>query len=225
MHLHKQFLQLGIINVLLLAITVYALYNARFEMAFVCALMLLVSLAPLYLKAVHDVYVPAVFMYVTIVFIFSSVFFGQFGGLYDRWHWYDSFLHFISALAFGLAGFLLLFVFYVHNKLRLPKSIILFFTFFFCLGVGALWEIIEYGIDNVFGTNMQVNSLDDTMIDLMLNGLGAVVAVTFCYIYMSRTSIPIIDNTVQALTEEILEENTEATKTTTNDPGASSNPS
>jgi len=225
MHLHKQFLQLGIINVLLLAITVYALYNARFEMAFVCALMLLVSLAPLYLKAVHDVYVPAVFMYVTIVFIFSSVFFGQFGGLYDRWHWYDSFLHFISALAFGLAGFLLLFVFYVHNKLRLPKSIILFFTFFFCLGVGALWEIIEYGIDNVFGTNMQVNSLDDTMIDLMLNGLGAVVAVTFCYIYMSRTSIPVIDNTVQALTEEILEENTEATKTTTNDPGASSNPS
>ena len=194
-------------------------------MAFVCALMLLVSLAPLYLKAVHDVYVPAVFMYVTLVFIFSSVFFGQFGGLYDRWHWYDSFLHFISALAFGLAGFLLLFVFYVHNKLRLPKSIILFFTFFFCLGVGALWEIIEYGIDNVFGTNMQVNSLDDTMIDLMLNGLGAVVAVTFCYIYMSRTSIPIIDNTVQALTEEILEENTEATKTTTNDPGASSNPS
>src|SRR3989344_3471686 len=225
MHLHKQFLQLGIINVLLLAITVYALYNARFEMAFVCALMLLVSLAPLYLKALHDVYVPAVFMYVTIVFIFSSVFFGQFGGLYDRWHWYDSFLHFISALAFGLAGFLLLFVFYVHNKLRLPKSIILFFTFFFCLGVGALWEIIEYGIDNVFGTNMQVNSLDDTMIDLMLNGLGAVVAVTFCYIYMSRTSIPVIDNTVQALTEEILEENTEATKTTTNDPGASSNPS
>ena len=194
-------------------------------MAFVCALMLLVSLAPLYLKAVHDVYVPAVFMYVTIVFIFSSVFFGQFGGLYDRWHWYDSFLHFISALAFGLAGFLPLFVFYVHNKLRLPKSIILFFTFFFCLGVGVLWEIIEYGIDNVFGTNMQVNSLDDTMIDLMLNGLGAVVAVTFCYIYMSRTSIPIIDNTVQALTEEILEENTEATKTTTNDPGASSNPS
>ena len=225
MHLHKQFLQLGIINVLLLAITVYALYNARFEMAFVCALMLLVSLAPLYLKAVHDVYVPAVFMYVTIAFIFSSVFLGQFGGLYDRWHWYDSFLHFISALAFGLAGFLPLFVFYVHNKLRLPKSIILFFTFFFCLGVGALWEIIEYGIDNVFGTNMQVNSLDDTMIDLMLNGLGAVVAVTFCYIYMSRTSIPIIDNTVQALTEEILEENTEATKTTTNDPGASSNPS
>src|SRR3989344_6466607 len=98
MHLHKQFLQLGIINVLLLAITVYALYNARFEMAFVCALMLLVSLAPLYLKAVHDVYVPAVFMYVTIVFIFSSVFFGQFGGLFDRWRLDDSFFLFFFSL-------------------------------------------------------------------------------------------------------------------------------
>lgn len=162
-------------------------------------------------------------MYVTIAFIFSSVFLGQFGGLYDRLHWYDAFLHFISALAFGLVGFLLLFVYYVHNTLKLPKGIILFFTFFFCLGVGALWEIIEYGIDHAFGTNMQVNSLDDTMIDLMLNGLGAFVSITFCSIYMSKTSVPVIDTVVHAMTEEIMEENKDVAKTTKNDPGASVN--
>jgi len=223
MHLHKQFLQLGATNILLILIASYALYTHSFEMAFAGALMLLVSLAPFYFKAAHNVYIPAVFMYVAVVFIFSSVFLGQFGGLYDRWHWYDSFLHFISALAFGLAGFLLLFVYYVHNKLKLPKAIILFFTFFFCLGVGALWEIIEYGIDHAFGTNMQVNSLDDTMIDLILDGLGAAVTITLCSIYMSRTSVPIIDNVVQAVTEEIMEENKEVAKTTTNDPDASSN--
>ncbi len=224
MHLHKQFLQLGATNILLLAITAYAFYDHRFDMAFAGTLMLLVSLAPFYLKAAHNVYIPAVFMYAAVAFIFSSVFLGQFGGLYDRWHWYDAFLHFISALAFGLAGFLLLFVYYVHNKLKLPKGIILFFTFFFCLGIGALWEVIEYGIDHVLGTNMQVSSLDDTMIDLILNGLGAGVAIILCSLYMSRMNIPIVDTAMQTMTEEIIEENEQVAKTTTNDPDASTNP-
>lgn len=224
MRIHKQFLQLGATNILLLVITLYALYNQNFEMTFAGVLMLLVSLTPLYFKAAYDVYIPAMFMYVTVVFIFSSVFLGQFGGLYDRWHWYDAFLHFISALAFGLIGFLLLFIYYVHNKLKLPKGIILFFTFFFSLGVGALWEIIEYGIDNFLGTNMQVGSLDDTMIDLLLNGFGAVVSITVCSIYMSKMSVPVIDNVVNAMTEEIIDENKEVAKTTANDPEASSNP-
>ncbi len=222
MNLHKQFLQLGITNILLLVITLYALSIQNFEMAFAGGLMLLVSLTPIYLKAAHDVYIPAVFMYAAVVFIFSSVFLGQFGGLYDRWHWFDAFLHFISALAFGLAGFLLLFVFYVHNKLKLPKALILFFAFFFCLGVGALWEVVEYGIDYALGTNMQVNSLDDTMIDMILNGLGATVAIIVCSIYMSKVSVPVIDDVVEALTEEIIEENEVVTKTTTNDSELSS---
>lgn len=210
---------------MLSAVVIYALYNHNFEMVFAGALMLVVSLLPFYFKTAYNVYIPAVFMYVAVAFIFSSVFLGQFGGLYDRWHWYDAFLHFISALAFGLVGFLLLFVYYVHNKLKLPKGIILFFTFFFCLGTGALWEIIEYGIDHTLGTNMQVGSLEDTMIDLLSGGIGAFVSIIICAIYMSRTSVPVIDNTVKAITEEIMEENKEVAETTTNDPKASSNPS
>ena len=221
MSIHKQFMQLSIVSSLLLLIIIYALYNNSFEMAFAATLMLPMSLTPLYFKAAHDVYIPAVFMYVAVVFIFSSVFLGQFGGLYDRWHWYDTFLHFISALAFGLAGFLLLFVYYVHNKLRLPKGIILFFTFFFCLGIGALWEIIEYFIDHTLSTNMQVSSLDDTMIDLIIGGLGATVSIIICSIYMSRINVPIIDNAVKAMTAEIIDENKEVAKTATNDPKTS----
>lgn len=184
MKLHKQFLQLGSTNILLSAMVIYALYNHNYEMVFAGALMLTVSLMPFYFKAVHNVYIPAVFMYAAVFFIFISVFLGQFSGLYDRWHWFDAFLHFISALAFGLVGFLLLFVFYVHNALKLPKGIILFFVFFFCLGIGGLWEIIEYGIDHALGTNMQVGSLDDTMVDLMLGGLGAFVSVVMGSIYI-----------------------------------------
>ena len=69
--------------------------------------------------------------------------------------------------------------------------------------MGALWEIIEYGIDHAFGMNMQVGSLDDTMIDLLLDGLGAIVSITICGLYVSSKSVPIIDTAVKAITEEM----------------------
>lgn len=50
MYIHKQFLQLGTTNILLLIITLVALYIHNFEMAFAGILMLLVSLTPFTLK-------------------------------------------------------------------------------------------------------------------------------------------------------------------------------
>ena len=68
---------------------------------------------------------------------------------------------------------------------------------------------------------MQVSSLDDTMIDLIIGGLGATVSIIICSIYMSRINVPIIDNAVKAMTEEIIDENKEVAKTATNDPKTS----
>lgn len=207
MKLHKQYLQLGITNLLLLAIGGYAIYEHKYEMLFCIFLMLIVSLIPHYLKGTHNIHVPITFIYSAILFIFLSVFLGQFGGLYDRWHWWDAFLHLISAITFGFVGFILLYVYYVHNKLKIPKGIILIFAFFFCLGVGALWEIIEYVIDLTLGTNMQVSSLDDTMNDLILGAVGGLVATIMCALYLSKFNTPIIDSIVVAVTEEVIEEN------------------
>ena len=204
---HKQFTELSIVNLLLFGLILYALFTQNYEMVFMGILMIGVSLVPLYLKAAHDVHIPAMFIYITIVFIFASVFLGQFGGLYDRWHWYDAFLHFISAMVFGFIGFLLFYVYYAHNKLKFPRSLMLFFALFFVLGVGGLWEIIEYGIDNFFGTNMQVGSLDDTMIDLIVDGLGGLVSIIICSLYLSKITVPVIDKVVEVVTEEVLEEN------------------
>ena len=40
------------------------------------------------------------------------------------------------------------------------------------LGLGAVWEIAEYGVDQVFGRATQgapnMNALDDTMLDLLM---------------------------------------------------------
>ncbi len=216
--LHKNYIQLGLVNILLVSLIGYAIYTDNFAMTVAGALMLGVSLIPHFFKGIHNVHIPALFIYSVITFIFVSVFLGQFGGLYDRWHWYDAFLHFISAIAFGFIGFLLLYIYYVHNKLKLPRVLILLFAFLFSVGIGGIWEIIEYGLDNFLGTNMQVGSLDDTMIDLILNALGGFVAVVLCSLYVSRVHITVVDSVVEAVTEEVIAENETMAKDTKNEP-------
>lgn len=92
------------------------------------------------------------------------------------------------------------------------------FAFLFCVGIGGMWEIIEYGLDNFLGTNMQVNSLDDTMIDLMLNALGGFIAVVLCSLYISRIHIPAVDSVIAAVTDEVIAENKKMATDTKNKP-------
>ena len=216
--LHKNYIQLGLVNILLASLTGYALYTDNFALTVAGALMLTVSLSPHFFKGIHNVHIPPFFIYGVITFIFISVFLGQFGGLYDRWHWYDAFLHFISAIAFGFVGFLLLYIYYVHNKLKLPRVLILLFAFLFSMGIGGIWEIIEYGFDQFLGTNMQVGSLDDTMIDLILDALGGFVAVILCSLYISKIHIPVVDSVVEAVSDEVIAENETMAKNTQNEP-------
>jgi uncharacterized membrane protein YjdF len=69
---------------------------------------------------------------------------------------------------------------------------IAFFAFCFAIAVGALWEIFEFAMDELVGTNMQKpflgdpSGLTDTMWDLIVNALGALAIALFGYLYMKR---------------------------------------
>jgi len=61
-------------------------------------------------------------------------------------------------------------------------SVIAIFGFTFALAIGAAWEIIEFLIDTVFDTHMQ-KGLQDTMGDLIVDGLGAAFVSFFGYFH------------------------------------------
>ncbi len=141
---------------------------------------------------------------------------GQFGGMYDRFHWYDAFLHFLSALVLGIVGFLIIYVFYSVNKLKLPLLIVVIFSFSFTVTIGVMWEIVEYFIDMTLETNMQVSSLDDTMIDLMVNSLGGLIASVIGYLYVIKIPLPGLEGVLESVTNEVKEENKEMVAATEN---------
>lgn len=209
MKLYKHALSLGVTSLLLLGTAGCAFWFGQNELGFVASLMFAVSISPYYFKAVHNVYIPTIFIYGTIVFIFSSIMLGQFGGMYDKFHWYDAALHFLSALVLGIIGFLIIYVFYSVNKLKLPLLIVVLFSFSFAVTIGVIWEIIEYFIDMTLGTNMQVDSLDDTMVDLMVNSLGGLISAFIGYLYVVKIPLPILENVVESVTSEVKQENKE----------------
>ena len=64
------------------------------------------------------------------------------------------------------------------------------FAFVFGVGMGALWEIFEFGMDSFLGMDMQKamlgdpSGLTDTMWDLVVDTLGAAVIAFLGYGYL-----------------------------------------
>ena len=104
-----------------------------------------------------------------------SLFLGEFGDYYNRFWWWDVVLHSGSAFLLGILGFLLVYV--LNEKkdvnLDLHPQFIALFAFLFAIGIGTLWEIFEFFMDQVFGLNMQKSGPVDTMWDLIVDVIGA----------------------------------------------------
>ncbi len=108
-----------------------------------------------------------------MVFVFGTIFLGEAFDFYTRYWWWDVILHAGSAVGFGLAGFLFVFMLFEGDRYAAPAWAVAFISFCFALSIGTLWEIFEFAMDQIFGLNMQKSGLIDTMWDLIVDTLGA----------------------------------------------------
>ncbi len=156
----------------------------------------------------YNIVIPRDFQIIIVFFIFASLFLWEVHNYYERFYWWDDVLHLFSWLALWFVGFLILYVFYKSGKFQAPPSIIAVFAFSFALALWALWEIFEFFMDEFFWLNMQrARNLEevywvfdtrlwvrDTMSDLILDAVGALIASVSWYIYLKKwESFPLFD--------------------------------
>lgn len=129
---------------------------------------------------------PSEFDIVIVVFIYSAMFLGEISSFYDRFWWWDVFLHTFSGLIIGAVGFSLVYILNSHENvaIRLSPVFVCIFSFCFALAMDVIWEIYEYGMDQIFGFNMQKSGLQDTMWDLIVDTLGAAAFSILGYFYL-----------------------------------------
>lgn len=154
---------------------VLLLIQGRFQAAIEVTVILCITFLPMVLGNRFKVRIPHEFESLAVVFVYLSLFLGEVQGYYVRFWWWDLVLHLGSGFLLGILGFLLVYVLNEKEDVELdlhPKFIALF-AFMFAMGMGAIWEIFEFAMDQIFGMNMQKSGLNDTMWDLIVDGIGA----------------------------------------------------
>ncbi|WP_299692113.1 hypothetical protein [uncultured Tateyamaria sp.] len=173
-----------VIWALLLSTAVISLGLSRWSLAFVSFATLALSLVPPLLAARWSLTLPLPFLMFTTLFFFASIFLGEAFDFYERLWWWDIALHGLSAIGFGLTGFLFVFMLFEGDRLAAPPSAIAFISFCVAMTVGAIWEIFEFTMDLSFGLNMQKSGLNDTMGDLIVDAFGGLIASLTGYYYL-----------------------------------------
>jgi hypothetical protein len=155
--------------------------------ALLTVLVIALTALPRWLKRVH-VDVPPEFQLVAAAFVFCAIFLGTSLGFYGRFLWWDTALHTTSGCLLGLVGFIAVFLINGtdHRPEGMRVSLVAIFGFMFAVTLGVFWEIYEFIADNLIpGLDMQVVATgpNDTMIDMIVNTIGAAVVALLGYFY------------------------------------------
>ena len=158
--------------------------------------MLFVLRIPAFIQEIYHFKIPYLLDFVLITFAFSGFILGDVFNFYGRIPYWDSVLHAFSGVVIAYVGFIV--IEYLDKEFTIPLSVSpLFMSLIVAIRIsiiGAIWEIGEYTVDDIFHTNNQQymestrstlydeddiplqghDALNDTMKDLMLDLAGAI---------------------------------------------------
>lgn len=194
-----QFALAVLLQLALAGVLVSALVETQWLVAFTAALVLAITFLPALIERELGLQLPVELTFVTCLFLYAAFGLGEVQEFYQRFWWWDLVLHSLSALILGLVGFLLVYSLHRTQRVVLPPAYFALTAFGFAVTLGTLWEIFEYLMDWGFGFQMQKSGLDDTMTDLMVNGIGALVASWVGYHYVKGGDSLLVDRLLRRM--------------------------
>lgn len=170
-------------GVLIVAI-VAAIGLSDYAIAFVGMVTLALTMVPLVMAERFELKIPIYFYAYVVFFLFGTIFLGEAFDFYNHFWWWDLVLHGSSAVGFGIIGIVLTLLMFEGDRYAAPPYAIAGIAFAMALSIGALWEIFEFSMDQLFGANMQKSGLVDTMTDLMVDTGGAALGAFSGFLYL-----------------------------------------
>ena len=169
-----------IVAVIIALLMIYlSFYNSNyFELLF-----LLLLIVPFIIK------IPPIQSLIYLIMIFLTMCLGFQFTLYQTTTYYDKLVHFLFGIVISIPALWIL--------IKFKKLDSLWFTciFIFCFGaaIGVLWEVVEYIIDSLVGSDMQrrTTGIQDSMQDIIVCSLGHIVFIMW-YIFEVKFNKPII---------------------------------
>jgi uncharacterized membrane protein len=137
--------------------------------------------------------------------LFAWLFLGELKGYFARIPGWDLFVHSFAGAVIALVGVQLAYAMTVDRPRLHRYAFSASFGFSLALAVGTLWEILEFGLDHLFGADLMMtmfgdaSGLTDTVFDLLADAAGAGVAclygvARFYRLETTKSSIRLNDN-------------------------------
>ena len=144
------------------------------EVVTICAAgSLLLAVLPRAFTAVSGLRFPPGMSTGVLAYAAAALLLGEAWGVYVTLPWWDLALHVVAAAVLAQVGWALVLLLTGGARPATALWIGATLAFGFSMMVGGLWEMFEFTLDVVFGTNAQRSGLPDTMTDLIADAAGA----------------------------------------------------
>ncbi len=150
-----------ILRVLIILAAVRAVFRGEYENVFLCILSLVLLLLPSILSHRLDVKLPSALEIVILLFIFAAEILGEINSFYVRVPHWDTMLHTINGFLCAAVGFAMVDLMNRNDRfsLRLSPKYLAISAFCFSMTVGVIWEFFEFGMDHLWGLDMQKDTV------------------------------------------------------------------
>ena len=161
---------------------------------FEVTVMIFLIFLPKMVRRIMHLKIPPIMEILFVTFCFCTLILGDVADFYGRFGWWDKLQHALSGCLLGILGYIIINTFNKFDgyKVKFSPVFVCFWVACFSMAAGALWEIMEFTTDELFGLNSQQylqtrgtfddaqpllghEALRDTMYDLMLDLAGSVV--------------------------------------------------
>ena len=161
-----------------------------------CILGIVAMFFPSIVEKRLKVTIPSTMLVLYTLFLYCAIYLGEVQSFYYNVPHWDTILHGFSGAMLGALGFSFVDILNKTEKfhLNLTPLFVVIFSFSFAVTLGVFWEIYEFAFDGILGLNMQKFALDggkelvgraalnDTMKDLIVDAIGALVMSIIGYI-------------------------------------------
>ncbi|MDD6678660.1 MAG: hypothetical protein PUF71_04660 [Firmicutes bacterium] len=150
-----------ILRLLVIAAMIEQIINRNFENVFICILTLFLFTVPSLLERRLHIILPDTLEIIILIFIFAAEILGEIREYYLIFPIWDTLLHTTNGFLFAAIGFSL--VHLLNREDRVPVKLSPFYmavtAFCFSMTIGVLWEFFEWGMDTIFRTDMQKDTV------------------------------------------------------------------
>lgn len=175
---HKSsFIVYVVLRMLVILMMILQIFNRNYENVFLCALTLILLVMPSFIQVRLKIELPTALEIIILFFIFAAEILGEIQSYYIRFSFWDTVLHTMNGFLAAAIGFALVDILNRSKRIsfQLSPAYMAVVAFCFSMTIGVIWEFFEFGMDMIFGLDMQkdtiVNSIHSVMLDSTNNNI------------------------------------------------------